>query len=227
MWSKGLPNHLQIYDTGQQQAWLHWLLLGEYGYHPMGHMFLIHALDITGRMQKKKEWFRWLLMREFGHHMIYLISLYLLLCGICLMSLHIFLFGTYLMFMYVLGFERKHNSHMVWHKGACLYYFDETDHMSITILLLHDLPHDNARRQQESFFLWLLLGEYGMNYSHTLHDIVGGWKEEALQHWLLLKDYGHCTWYSDDVMGQQGSLLRWLLLREYGHYIWYNNDGVW
>ena len=86
------------------------------------------------------------MMRDFGHHMIYLMSLYLLLFGICLMSLHVFSFGNYLMFMYVLGVGRKYNSPMMWHKGACLYYVDEASHMSITISLLHDLHHDNARR---------------------------------------------------------------------------------
>ena len=75
--------------------------------------------------------------------------------------------------------------------------------------------------------LWLLLGEYGLNSSHTLHDIVGGWKHEALQNLILLGGYGHFTWYNDDVMGHQDALLRWLLLREYGHYIWYNDDVVW
>ena len=85
------------------------------------------------------------------------------------------------MFMYVLGVGRKYNSHMMWHQGACLYYVDVTSHMSITILLLHDLHHDNARRQQESLLLWLLLGEYAkMIYSHALHDIDGGWQQDAL-----------------------------------------------
>ena len=133
MWSKGLPNHLQIYDTGHQEAWLHWLFLGEYGYHLMDHIFLTHALHIIGRMQKRNAWLLWLLMRESGHHMIYLMSLYLLLFGIFLMSLHVFMFGMYLMFMYVLGVGRRHNSHMMWHKGVCLYYVDEASHMSITI----------------------------------------------------------------------------------------------
>ena len=58
---------------------------------------------------------------------------------------------------------------------------------------------------------------YGMIYSYKLHDIDGGWQHEALQRWLLLGDYGHCTWYNDDVMGQQDAFLRWILLREYGH----------
>ena len=117
------------------------------------------------------------------------------------MYLLVFLFGMYLMLMYVLGFGRNYNSHMMWHTGACLYYFNETSHMSISLLLLHDLHHDNARRHQESLLIWLLLGEYGLNYSHILHDTIGGWKHEALECCILLNDYGHCTWHNDDVMG--------------------------
>ena len=30
---KGLVSHLQIYDTGKQEAWLRWLLLKEFGHH--------------------------------------------------------------------------------------------------------------------------------------------------------------------------------------------------
>ena len=33
MVSKRLVSHLHIYDTGQQEAWLHWLLLKEFGQH--------------------------------------------------------------------------------------------------------------------------------------------------------------------------------------------------
>lgn len=33
--SKKLVSYLQIYDTGQQEAWLHWLLLKEFGHHPL------------------------------------------------------------------------------------------------------------------------------------------------------------------------------------------------
>ena len=102
--------------------------------------------------------------------MIYLMYMYLLLFGICIMSLHVFIFGMYLMFMYVLGFGTLHNSHMMWQQGYCLYLTDETFHMSITMLLLHEFHHDDVRRKQESFFLWLLLGEYGMISSHTLHN---------------------------------------------------------
>ena len=80
--------------------------------------------------------------------MIYLMSMYLIFFGICLMSLHVFIYGIYLVFMCVLGFGTKHNSHMMWHKGSYLYFFNETFHMSISMLLLHDLHHDDVRRQQ-------------------------------------------------------------------------------
>ena len=33
--SKNLESYLQIYDTGQQEAWLRWLLLKEFGHHPL------------------------------------------------------------------------------------------------------------------------------------------------------------------------------------------------
>ena len=37
MWmvSKKLESYLQIYDIGQQEAWLRWLLLKEFGHHPL------------------------------------------------------------------------------------------------------------------------------------------------------------------------------------------------
>ena len=33
MESKKLVNYLQIYDTGQQEDWMRWLLLKEFGHH--------------------------------------------------------------------------------------------------------------------------------------------------------------------------------------------------
>ena len=33
MVSKRLVSHLHIYDTGQQEAWLCWILLKEFGHH--------------------------------------------------------------------------------------------------------------------------------------------------------------------------------------------------
>ena len=41
------------------------------------------------------------------------------------------------------------------------------------MMLLHDLYDDDMRRQQESLLLWLLLGEYGLTFYHTLHDVSG------------------------------------------------------
>ena len=63
--------------------------------------------------------------------------------------------------MHELWFGRKDDSHMMWYKGVCLYYVDETFPISIIVLLLHDPHVDEARRLQKSLFLWLLLGEYG------------------------------------------------------------------
>ena len=102
VWRKGLPNHLQIYDTGQQEEWLHWFLLSEYSYYPKVHIFLSRALCLNDRMHNKKSRLLWLLRREFGQHMLYLMSMYLLLFVICLMSLHVNLLVMYLMFMYCL-----------------------------------------------------------------------------------------------------------------------------
>ena len=48
MWmgSKERVSYLQIYDTGQQEAWLHWLLLKEFGHH------LAYTLSKGMRMEK-------------------------------------------------------------------------------------------------------------------------------------------------------------------------------
>ena len=43
--------------------------------------------------------------------------------------------------------------------------------MSMSMLLLHGLHDDDVRLQQESLLLWLFLGEYGLTFSHTLHDV--------------------------------------------------------
>ena len=88
-------------------------------------------------------------------------------------------------------FGTWHDSHMMWQRGACFYCFDVTFHMSISMLFLHDLHHDDVRWQQESLLLWLLLGEYGLTFFHTLHNDDGGWQQEALLRWLLLREYGH------------------------------------
>ena len=66
MWSKELQSQLQSYDTGQKESWLHWLLLGEYGYHQTAHIFMIHALHNTDVM-KEEAWLCWLLLGEYGY----------------------------------------------------------------------------------------------------------------------------------------------------------------
>ena len=72
------------------------------------------------------------------------------------------------------------------YEGVGLYFVDETTHMSIIVLLLHDLHFDNARRQQESLLLWQLLREYGLKFFHTHHDVLGG-------------EYGTFSCYFDHV----------------------------
>ena len=65
MISKGLHEHLQIYDMVQKEAWLHWFLLGEFGYYPKASISLIHALKNT-HVMNKEAWLRWLLLGEYG-----------------------------------------------------------------------------------------------------------------------------------------------------------------
>ena len=60
MMSKELGSYLQIHDTGQQEAWLRWLLLKEFGHH-----LYLQNYD-TGQQEA---WLRWLLLKEFGHHL--------------------------------------------------------------------------------------------------------------------------------------------------------------
>jgi len=49
MWlmSKELGGYLQIYDIGQHEAWLDWLLLKEFGHH------LENTLPKNGRIEKR------------------------------------------------------------------------------------------------------------------------------------------------------------------------------
>ena len=56
MRSKRFPTFLKIYDTGHQEAWLCWLLLGEYGYYPKTHTCVVHAKYITDDMQQQEAW---------------------------------------------------------------------------------------------------------------------------------------------------------------------------
>ena len=109
--SKGLVSHLQIYDTGQQEAWLCWLLL-----------------------------------KYFGHHV------------------------TYPMSKGVLWFGALHDNHMLWQQKIWLY---GAFYKSTIMMLFYDLFDGEMRRQQRLLLLWLLLGEYGLIFSHTLHDILG------------------------------------------------------
>ena len=50
--SKGLHDHLQIYDMGQK-AWLCWFPLGEFCHYPKAPISLIHALKNTYEMKKE------------------------------------------------------------------------------------------------------------------------------------------------------------------------------
>ena len=40
------------------------------------------------------------------------------------------------------------------------------------MMLLHDLYDEEMGRQQDFLLLWILLGEYGLIFSHTLHDVA-------------------------------------------------------
>ena len=62
-----------LYNTHvmKKEAWLRYLLLGEYGYHPIAHISLTHALHINDGMQQKKAWLLWFFLRDYGHHMTY------------------------------------------------------------------------------------------------------------------------------------------------------------
>ena len=41
------------------------------------------------------------------------------------------------------------------------------------MMLPHEFYDDEIRRQKETLFLWLLLGDYRMIFSHNLHDVSG------------------------------------------------------
>ena len=41
------------------------------------------------------------------------------------------------------------------------------------MMLLHDLYDDDEMRRQQELLLWILLGDYGLIFSHNLHDVVG------------------------------------------------------
>ena len=125
----------------KKEAWLCWLLLGEYGYHPIAHIFLIHALCINDRMQQKKACSFWFHLREIGHHMTSPMSM-----------------------CFVLG-KAWHDILMMCIDYVSLYWADVTFHMSISMFLLHD-AHEGERKQQNLLFLWLLLGDFGLSILH-------------------------------------------------------------
>ena len=54
MWmeSKKLESYLQIYDIGQQEAWFHWLLLKDFGHHPLSK----GMWQDTCIMEKQRVW---------------------------------------------------------------------------------------------------------------------------------------------------------------------------
>ena len=64
---KGLHDHLQIYDMGQQEAWVRWFLLGEFGYYPKAAISFIHGLKNT-HVMKKEAWLHWFLLGEYGYY---------------------------------------------------------------------------------------------------------------------------------------------------------------
>ena len=55
MISKDMGGYLKIYDTGQQEAWLRWLLLKEFG-HPLANTLLkIRRMD-TCNIEQHRVW---------------------------------------------------------------------------------------------------------------------------------------------------------------------------
>ena len=112
--SKRLETHLQIYDIGQHEARL-----------------------------------RWLLLKDFGHHVAYPIPKGVLMVG------------------------TWHGTSIIWKHGVWVYWGDVISFMSTIMLLLRYLYDDGVGRQQELLLVLLLLREYGLIFSHTLHDVVG------------------------------------------------------
>ena len=66
-----------------------------------------------------------------------------------------------------------HGTCIIWKQVFWVHCDDMEFFMSIIMFSPHDLYDGGVRRQQELLLLWLLLGEYGLNFSHTLHDILG------------------------------------------------------
>ena len=64
--------------------------------------------------------------------------------------------------------EAWHGTHMIEHQKTCLY---GASYKTTIMILLYGLYEGELRQQQELLFLWLHLGEYGQEFSHTFHDI--------------------------------------------------------
>ena len=146
----------------KKEAWLRWLLLGGYGYHPIAHFFLIHALCINDRMQQEKACSFWFPLIDFVHHLTSPMSM-----------------------CFVLG-KAWHDALMMCIDDVSLYWVDVTFHMSISMFLLHD-AHEEERKKKGLLLLCFLLGDFGLS---ILHGGDGGWKKRALLWWLLLGEYG-------------------------------------
>ena len=57
-------------------------------------------------------------------------------------------------------------------QGAWIHYND-MKFISNIMLLFHDCYDESMGRKQNLLLLWLHLGEYGQNFSHTYHDLSG------------------------------------------------------
>ena len=120
---------------GLQKSLLLWLLLGEYGYYPIAHHFLNHALDFNDMLQQEKACINLFHLRKYGHHMTSPMSMCFALCKIWHIDL------------------------MMCIDDNNLYWDDVTYHMSISMGWFHD-AHEEERGQQGPLLLWLLLNEY-------------------------------------------------------------------
>lgn len=65
-----------------------------------------------------------------------------------------------------------HGTYIILRQGVWVYWNDLMSFISTLMLLLQDLYDDGVGRQLEILFLWLLLREYGLILSHTLHDVA-------------------------------------------------------
>ena len=110
---------------------------------------LEHHLHIYDTRQQEAR-LRWLLVKEFGHPVPHSISKSWLVD------------------------EPWHGTCIIWQQGVWMYWGDVIFFISIIMFLSHDFYDGGVRRQQELLLLWLLLGEYGLYFSHTLQHVSGG-----------------------------------------------------